>query len=245
MTTPTFSEDIAPLFTQYDAIQMKYSFNLRDYEAVKKHADAILRVVQPDPKNPGYSLLPGIPLMPLQEAPWTTTMVNTFKAWIDGGYQPGKLPPPPPTPSADLPLFIALSEYLCGFDDLGGNQELAQIYLDRLQTYWGDPQTSSRLFDAFKAISSLTGDEQKAAFERDIWSDALLLPIAQDIVTIWYNASVNGNLGTPQSNQYIDALCWRAVQAHPMGYADSNVPFYWKFKVDGDQFTGLLAAGEG
>lgn len=245
MTAPTFSEDIAPLFTQYDVIQMKYSFDLRDYEAVKKHADAILLVVQPDPKNPGYSLLPGIPLMPLQEAPWTDEMVATFKAWIDGGYQPGTLPPPPPPITEDLPLFIALSEYLCGFDNLGDNKELAQTYLNKLKAYWSNEQAMTLLLNAYDNMSQLEESEKQSVFEEKIWNDTQLGPWAKDIITAWYNASVGGSLGTPEDNQYIHALCWKAAQAHPMGYADSNVPFYWKFKVEGDQYTGLLTPGEG
>ena len=62
---------------------------------------------------------------------------------------------------------------------------------------------------------------------------------ARDIVTIWYDTSVCGTLGTPDDNQYIRGLVWVAGQAHPVGYADDNTPSYWRFAVEGNRNTGL------
>src|SRR5712691_6654697 len=105
---PTFYRDIKPLFSQWDRIQMIGRFDLWSYADVKGRANSIWLSLQPDPTKPntGWSLLPFVHIMPAVNAP------------------------PPPNPL--LPVFIALSEALTGFDDLHTNPDLAQAYLDRL-----------------------------------------------------------------------------------------------------------------
>jgi hypothetical protein len=235
----TFSEHIAPMFTQYDVIMMKYAFDLRNYESVKDHADAIYRVLSPNPDNPHQSLLPGIARMPLNEAYWTDGMLATFKAWMDGGYQQGKRPPVPPVPTSDLPLFLALSKVLTGFDSLDGQTELGQFYLNHLKDYWKKSPASIRIFEVFQSIQRLPPAERDVVFANQIWGDASLNPVAQDIINAWYNATINNQFGTPDENHYVEGLAWQAGLAHPIGYADANVPFYWRFPVSVGKNTGL------
>ena len=217
---PTFSRDISPLFTQYDAIQMYYSFDLRSYEDVKEHADAIYRVVQEDPENPGQSKLPGIPVMPLYEAQWTEEMVATFKAWIDAGYPPGELPPPPPTPTPELPEFIALSEVLTGLTGLDDDPELAQTYLNRLIAEATHSSSFEQLWSVWQSLGSLSADQEQAAVGQEIMANPELEPLAKEIILIWYNATINGVFGTPENNQYTEArvLVCVAVSSHGLGH---------------------------
>lgn len=240
--TPTFSRDIAPMFTQYDVIQMSYAFDLRSYQDVKTHADAIYRVVQENPENPGQSLLPGIPVMPLYEAQWTPERVQTFKAWMDAGYPPGEQPAPPPPISEVLPLFITLSEVLTGLDGLDANQELAQTYLDRLVAESAHGAAMDSLLAAWKEVAGQTEPARATAVEERILGDSGLGALAKEIVLVWYNATINGAFGTPENNQYTQALVWPTASCHPMGWATENVPFYWQYQPEGMTYTGLRPA---
>lgn len=240
---PTFSRDISRLFTQYDQIQMSYAFDLRSYEDVKKHAQAIYLVVQPDPNNPGQSKYPGIPVMPLYEAPWTQEMVDTFKAWMDAGYPPGELPPPPPKPTEVLPIFLMLSAYLTGIGRVLKMPELGQIYLDRLAEQSEHAGEMDRLLALGEELGHVPAEERPRFMEevvsRHLAEDAGLAGLAQDVVLVWYNTTVQGNLGTPQNNQYTDALVWPVADTHPMGWATEITPFYWRYQPENGQYTGL------
>jgi hypothetical protein len=45
---------------------------------------------------------------------------------------------------------------------------------------------------------------------------------------------------TPQ--QYIYGLVWRAISAHPMGYATENTPSYWRFQPQPTQSPPMTGA---
>src|SRR6266850_12531 len=130
---PTFYRDIKSLFTQWDRIQMIGRFDLWSYADVKGRANSIWLSLQPDPTKPntGWSLLPFVHIMPAVNGPLPQAQIDLFKAWIDAGCIEGDHPAPP-LPNPILPVFIALSEALTGFDDLHANPDLAQAYLDRL-----------------------------------------------------------------------------------------------------------------
>ena len=136
-------------------------------------------------------------------------------------------------PSPLLPVFIALSQSLTGFDGLGSDPGLAQTYLDRLAAKHGDPIDSM-----LQAIQAVPGQALPDTQVESILKDAVLGPIARDIIVLWYNTTLDGIYGTPGNNQYVYGLTWQAVQAHPMGYAVENVPFYWQYQPDGGKYTG-------
>src|SRR5687768_16261316 len=94
---PNWKEDIKPLFTQYDAIQMSYYCDLSRYEDVKKYAEAILLCVQPhtdpDMAKVGWSRLPNVHLMPKYGERWSDKKVATFKDWIAANFPRGEPEP--------------------------------------------------------------------------------------------------------------------------------------------------------
>jgi len=236
---PTFTEDIKPLFTQWDRIKMMFFVDFWDYEQVKANANNIWLSLQLDPDQPntGWSLLPGVHVMPEYTGPWPQAQIDLFKAWIDGGCQPGKLPPPPPPLSPLLPAFIALSEFLTGFDDLNGDQELAQTYFDLLVESVGSANLEA-LVNKWNGLA--TGDVAalESGVASEIIADATLGPLAQKVIILWYNATIDGQ---QQKDQYAKGRVWQAIMAHPMGYAIENTPFYWQFFPENGNYTGANA----
>lgn len=232
---PTYTEDIKPLFTQYDRIKMMFFVDFWNYEQVKANAHNIWLSLQLDPAQPntGWSMLPGVHVMPEYTGPWPQSQIDLFKAWIDGGCQPGELPAPPPPLSPSLPAFIALSEFLTGFDDLNNDQELAQTYLNLLIN-------SAGAADVETLLSKWSGvaPANETSTAQSIMSDATLGPIAQKLIVLWYNASIDGQ---QQKDQYAKGLVWQAIMAHPMGYAIENTPFYWQFFPENGNYTGATA----
>jgi hypothetical protein len=70
----SYAADVKPLFTEADQESMSFMFDLWSYDDVKDHADAIHGAVADGSMPPGD--------------PWSGDQVATFKAWMDGGYQP-------------------------------------------------------------------------------------------------------------------------------------------------------------
>ena len=68
----------------------------------------------------------------------------------------------------------------------------------------------------------------------------LIAGILTVITELWYTATLDGVYGTPQDNQYIQGLEWRAMGLHPMGFANENIPFYWQYEPEGGQYGGLI-----
>ncbi|MGD1877015.1 MAG: hypothetical protein ACFB13_05890 [Kiloniellaceae bacterium] len=225
---------------------MMFYCDFWSYEQVKARAKSILLSLQPaqSGSNPGgWSKLPQVHVMPVGTGPWPQDRIDLFAAWIDAGCQEGTPDYVPPTPGPLVPNFIALSKVLTGFDDLdilGNVETLAQIYIDRIVARPGKGGQLDALLAKAEAAgfdSVLNGDGTiAAAFASKAESELLKV-----ITLVWYTATVGGDYGTPQSTQYIQGLEWRAVAAHPMGFANENVPFYWQFKPEGGLYTGLIA----
>jgi hypothetical protein len=79
--TVSFASDIKPLFTAMDRDHMLNEvgmFDLWSYDDVKTNANAIYRAVKNGSMPP-----PGD-----GEDRWPASQVDTFKQWMDGGFQP-------------------------------------------------------------------------------------------------------------------------------------------------------------
>lgn len=240
---PTYDRDIKPLFSQWDRIKMIRHFDLWSYADVKSRANSIWLSLQPDPSKPntGWSLLPFVHIMPEVNGPLPQADIDLFKAWIDAGCLEGEHPAPP-VKNPLLSVFIALSEALTGFDDLHTNPDLAEAYLDRLLT--GDAKAAvTSLLAAQTGIDAVPYAERAAKLGPDAGKDAG----AQAIILIWYNAGVAGAGSTwyamtPAPHKYIYGLVWRAISAHPMGYATENTPSYWRFQPQPTQSPPMTGA---
>lgn len=237
---PTYHRDIKPLFSQWDRIQMIGRFDLWSYADVKSRAQSIWLSLQPDPTKPntGWSLLPFVHIMPEVNGPLPQTDIDLFKAWIDAGCPEGDAPAPP-VKNPLLPVFIALSEALTGFDDLHTNPDLAEAYLDRLLA--GDAKAAvTSLLTAQTGIDAVPYAQRAAKLGPNAGKDAG----AQAIILIWYNAGVGSGWYTmkPAPQKYIYGLVWRAISAHPMGYATENTPSYWRFQPQPTQSPPMTGA---
>lgn len=78
-TALSYEKDIKPLFTATDRDHMSFMFDLWSYEEVKSNASDIYDAVsnQRMPPSP-----------PQGEGPWTQDQIDTFKTWMDDGFQP-------------------------------------------------------------------------------------------------------------------------------------------------------------
>jgi hypothetical protein len=71
---PSFERDIRPLFRQDDADAMSWAFDLRSYEDVKEHGEAMFGRLEDGS-------------MPCEE-PWPEDRVQRFRRWIEEGMPP-------------------------------------------------------------------------------------------------------------------------------------------------------------
>lgn len=242
--TPTFYQDIRPLFSQWERIMMMFYCDFWNYEQVKARATSIhlsLQPAQPGANPGGWSKLPEVHVMPVGTGPWAQEKIDLFGAWIKGGCLEGTATYTPPAPGPLVPDFIALSKVLTGFDDLdilGDVNTLAQIYIDRITAETTQGAQLSALLSAAKAasFSGILDASGKATGSFTSYADLM-----KTITVAWYTATVNGSYGNASNTQYIQGLEWRAMAAHPMGFANENVPFYWQFKPESDMYTGLIA----
>lgn len=240
MDTPTYYQNIKPLFSQYDRIKMMYFADLWDYQQVKAHAKTILlslkpRIVDGKPDPAGWSELPEVHVMPLYTGPWPKSQVAIFESWIAAGCPEGEAPPAPPTPGPLVEGFLTLSRVLTGFDDLN-DKVLAQTYINRLLAE-SNAAKNNQLEALLTAFSH--NPQVLDADGNCVSSYSQYLALIQDITVLWYLSSIDGALGTPENNQYIQGLVWPAIDAHPMGFANTNEQFYWRYKPEGGDFTGL------
>lgn len=236
---PTFDSDIKPLFTHYDRIKMMYLLDVWDYEQVKALSTRILASLQEDPNRPGWSLLPGVRLMPLYTGPWPTSQVDLFKAWIDGGCQAGTTVAIP-KPSSKLPIFLSLSEALTGFEALDENATLAQSYLDLICSSCTKSEVDAML-SIWKDIEGLELNVRDSRIERDIMNSETLGDLARRLILLWYTGCLYCADGSVQQVKegYVEGLVWKAIDAHPIGYANEAIDFYWKDRPEGVRYTGL------
>lgn len=240
MSEPTFYQSIRPLFTQYDRIKMMYYADLWNYQQVKDRAKYILLSLKPKlidgkPDPAGWSQLPDVHVMPKYTGAWSDENVQLFSQWVDAGCPQGTPPVTPVTPGPQVDMFLALSKALTGFDQLS-DKVLAQIYIDRILKE-SDHAKNDEFYTLLKTFSKQPGILDADGHLTVDYQPYLKL--IQDITILWYNTSINDQLGTPDNNQYIQGLVWQAIQAHPMGYADTNEQFYWQYKPEGRKYTGL------
>jgi hypothetical protein len=71
---PGFAQDIRPLFRDQDVDEMRFAFDLSQYDDVKTNAQGIYD-----------RLLDGT--MPCDGA-WPTEQIELFQTWMDEGYAP-------------------------------------------------------------------------------------------------------------------------------------------------------------
>jgi len=249
MAPITYYDHIKPLFSQYDRVMMIGRFDLHNYEEVKKWADKLWLSLQPSGEPGGWSKLEGTHVMPKIPGPWPHEWVDIFKQWIDGGCPEGT----PPFPKPELPdtntleLFIALSEMLTGFSDLGSvyhhQHQLAAIYYHRLISESVNGKTMAQMLNAWASVSTMPNPEAEVG-EKIIRP----FPLAQDLIILWYNTATNhmppskpgvtpasySYYGTPGFNQFEHGLVWKATSSHPTAYAPENSPFYWRLQPEED-----------
>ena len=240
--TPTFYQGIRQLFTQHDRIMMMFYCDFWNYEQVVARAESIylsLQPAQPGANPGGWSKLPEVHVMPTGTGPWPQEQIDLFGAWIDAGCPEGT-PPPVLVPGDLVPQFIEVSKILTGFavlDTLGDVDILAQRYIDRILA--SEPcggQLAAFLTEAeTEEPAALLNADGTIAPAFSAYSDVM-----KAITLAWYTATVDNSFGTPEDTQYIQGLEWRAMAAHPMGFANDNVPFYWQFKPEGEMYTGLI-----
>jgi hypothetical protein len=75
----SYTSDIRPLFTELDRDHMSFMFDLWSYDDVKNNADDIYDAVS-NKRMP--------PAPPKADGPWSQEKIDTFKEWVDGGFQP-------------------------------------------------------------------------------------------------------------------------------------------------------------
>ncbi len=241
---PTFYQDICPLFSQWERIMMMFYCDFWNYEQVKARAESIYLSLQPaEPgSNPGgWSKLPQVHVMPVGTGPWPQEKIDLFGAWISGGCQEGTPGYVPPEPGPLVPGFIAISKVLTGFDDLnilGDEETLAQIYIDLIVDKAATDEDLKSLLVKAESVGVINVLDANGKIASD-FSD--FTDLLKAITLAWYTATVDGDYGTADDTQYIQGLEWRAIAAHPMGFANENVPFYWQFKPEGDMYTGLIS----
>ena len=220
------------LFRGVDISFMKmYGYPLDDYVFVAQNANLLLGRLTDGSMPP-----PPFP-------PWSSTMIQTFQAWIDGGFKFKD-----EVIATDEAEFIDMCIFLTGFDDLHDDPELAQAYHQRLNAEVGA-----------EAVDLLINSYAISEADFVAYIETAGMATAQIIIMLWYTGSFYDEYGFaadhwPEgdpNNQWIDGLVWRASSAHPMGYAaegytDANgvnkldgAP-YWTYKPNSDgRFTGL------
>lgn len=241
-TKVTWLDHVSKLFTQYDAIQMRFRMDLSSYADVKKFAQAIALAVTAGHPNTTAQ-------MPMNEPAWTAAQMQTFNDWISGGFwysQTQQNPPASPPPDPLLPDFIALSSALTGFDltqsmdQLHPANAVAAYYLGRIRS-WSGGGSLDALMAAYK---------QNPASLPQLFAGTQYGALCQQIVLLWYtsaivtitgsgaNLNASYDFGTPSDNQYPTGLMWQAAQAHPMGYSIEQFG-YWDKEPEGTAWTGL------
>jgi hypothetical protein len=129
-----------------------------------------------------------------------------------------------------LEEFLDLSVILTGFDRLQLNGTgVAPEYLDTLDRILSGSVTD-RLLEAFSAIRH--EEHQDAALSERLLDDAVLGPVARNIIVLWYTGTwtplpeewwepdprSSGDVGhTVSSAAYLAGLQWAVASAHPPG----------------------------
>jgi hypothetical protein len=72
--SPSFAQDIRPLFRAEDVEAMDFAFDLSSYDNVRENAEAIYERLEEG-------------TMPCDRA-WPAEQIRLFRGWIDGGSAP-------------------------------------------------------------------------------------------------------------------------------------------------------------
>jgi len=72
----SYEKNIRPLFTATDQAHMSFMFDLWSYEEVKSTATEI------------YDAVSNQTMPPPPKGPWSQDQIDTFKTWMDDGFQP-------------------------------------------------------------------------------------------------------------------------------------------------------------
>lgn len=135
-----------------------------------------------------------------------------------------------------LEIFVDLSVVLTGFskDKLQPTHDTLKLSEEYYNTLIKEvsPAIVTQLSDAFTALENGSGQVDTTQFKNDIIDNAILGPIAKNIIKmwyvgIWYYIKPETEQGYIISdNAYTHGLVWDAMQAHPMGYSEGNFG-YW------------------
>lgn len=223
------------------------AFDLENYEFVRENAPLLLASVQEDTTQPGMSRLRGVPLMPINEAAWSAERIAVFEQWIRDGCPRGTAAVVIPRMPASLPVFLAMSGEATGFELEG--HPTGQSFLNRWSAHVSDEIATSAL--------ELYNSEGFGTVH------ARFLDQVRSLILLWYTGAIFSGTGVPidvgdaGDGTYRAALVWRAIRAHPVGYAteggyraagDYDAPgaTYWERppEVDGTG-TGLGGSGNG
>lgn len=135
--------------------------------------------------------------------------------------------------------FIGLSKFLLGIPwqpplpeltDL--DPDLAQVYLNGLTLTPAQQKLMTSLLSEWVTVQTQQVD-LKTAVETEILGDAVLGPLARQIILAWYTG-FHPWLGvppTPDPANYERTLVWLLAQAHPMGVPVSFG--YWQYPPPG------------
>lgn len=244
MTTTriTWLDNVAKMFTQYDAIQMRFRLDLSSYASVKQHAKAIAMAVTAGHPNTSTR-------MPNNEPAWPDAQIAELQRWIDEGCwysQAQQSPPAPSPPDPSLADFTQLSSALTGFDltqpmdQLHPAADVAGFFLGRIRG-WSGGGGLDALMAAYKQNPGALPDLAKGAQYGALCQQITLLWYTGALVTITGSGAsqtVAYDFGTPGNERYASGLAWQAAQAHPMGYSIEQFG-YWANEPEGTAWTGL------
>ncbi len=239
---PVTWNKVKRLFTGADISYMKmYGLRLDDPDWVKANLDArVLSRIRDGtmPPSPPFAL-------------WTGQMIDELEAWKAGGFVVSD-----PALAQEEAKFIAMSEFLTGFDDLGEDPELAHTYHELLLNRKVDDGGVDR--DVLSKLIAAFDPADTSSFEAKL-EDPENKKAAQTVILLWYTAAfIDLGSGFPAGTnatageQYPAGLVWRAIEAHPMGYSAEGYfdhqkkqyslkgEPYWRFKPEADgRNTGL------
>lgn len=124
-------------------------------------------------------------------------------------------------------IFLEISKALTGFTDL--SIKAANIYLKQLIN--NDRDGITQLLNHYREKSRVQADQPVKIIEA-IYADSIFLKkVCQEIIAIWYNASIiNNGVTTWQAppEYYFDALIWKAIEAHPPAVSGGYFG-YWRY----------------
>jgi hypothetical protein len=124
-----------------------------------------------------------------------------------------------------LKLFCELSAVLTG--EAAVAPTTAARHLQTLRTE-PDADTVEKVLRHFRDLQKEGGDIVQTVKDRLI-GDATLGPTAKKMVVLWFTGQIGGKLASGED--YLEALMWAAVGAHPPGWSDAYFG-HWRYPPD-------------